>query len=61
MAEPATQDATGAADSVAAIVQEARRYRDPKVSRPPPLRIRSLRAYWVTFVVIGSYLWLRLR
>ena len=28
---------------------------------PPPLRIRSLRAYWTTFLVIGSYLWLRLR
>ena len=72
MAEPATQGdpsprsdgdggATSAGDSVAAIVQEARRYREIKLSRPPPLRIRSLRAYWVTFVVIGSYLLLRFR
>ena len=69
MAEPATQGGSspkpagedGAGDSVAAIVQEARRYREVKTSRPPPLRIRSLRAYWVTFVVIGSYLVLRAR
>ena len=37
------------------------RYRGAQRSRPPPLRIRSWRAYWVTFLVIGSYLWLRLR
>ncbi len=38
-----------------------RRYRDEKHARRPPLRIRSLRAYWTTWVVIGSYLWLRFR
>ncbi|HET7500007.1 MAG TPA: AarF/UbiB family protein [Kofleriaceae bacterium] len=41
--------------------RESGRYRTPQHSRPPPLRIRSLRAYWVTFVVIGSYLVLRVR
>jgi predicted unusual protein kinase regulating ubiquinone biosynthesis (AarF/ABC1/UbiB family) len=30
-------------------------------TRPPRRRMRALRAYWVTSVVIGSYLWLRLR
>src|SRR5262249_54499280 len=44
-----------------AIASEPRRYREVKDSRPPPLRIRSWRAYWVTFLVIGSYLVLRLR
>jgi ubiquinone biosynthesis protein len=44
-----------------AIATETRRYRVLKDSRPPPLRVRSTRAYWVTFLVIGSYLWLRLR
>jgi len=42
-------------------VSEPRRYRHAEQSRPPPLRIRSWRAYWVTFLVIGSYLLLRLR
>ena len=36
-------------------------YRDDRVSRRPPLRIRSLRAYKTTFLVIASYLWLRFR
>jgi predicted unusual protein kinase regulating ubiquinone biosynthesis (AarF/ABC1/UbiB family) len=40
---------------------EPRRYRTADESRPPPLRIRSWRAYWVTFLVIASYLALRLR
>jgi predicted unusual protein kinase regulating ubiquinone biosynthesis (AarF/ABC1/UbiB family) len=53
MAEPAT--------TATALARESSRYRVVKHSRPPPLRIRSLRAYWVTFVVIGSYLWLRVR
>ncbi|HEX4421649.1 MAG TPA: AarF/UbiB family protein [Kofleriaceae bacterium] len=76
MAEPAAQGDPPAArdarraerpvpaaleDSTALVGQESRRYRAVTQSRPPPLRIRSLRAYWVTFVVIGSYLWLRLR
>lgn len=43
------------------MARESRRYRVLQDSRPPPLRIRSLRAYWVTFRVIGSYLVLRLR
>ncbi|HEU4733837.1 MAG TPA: AarF/UbiB family protein [Kofleriaceae bacterium] len=41
--------------------RESMRYRTPQQSRPPPLRVRSWRAYWVTFVVIGSYLLLRVR
>jgi ubiquinone biosynthesis protein len=48
-------------DPASPIVNESRRYRTTKHSRPPPLRIRSWRAYWVTFLVIGSYLVLRLR
>jgi ubiquinone biosynthesis protein len=50
-----------AADSVTALVHENRRYRDEAQSRPAPLRIRSLRAYWATWRVIWSYLWLRFR
>ena len=49
--------------SITAIVHETRRYRpgqEPE-SRPAPLRIRSLRAYWTTWRVIWSYLWLRFR
>ncbi len=49
--------------SISAIVHETRRYRpgqEPE-SRPAPLRIRSLRAYWTTWRVIWSYLWLRVR
>src|SRR5665647_1382900 len=52
---------TSAGDSVTTIAHESRRYRDDKESRRPPLRIRSWRAYWTTFRVIGSYLWLKLR
>ena len=51
----------GAGDSVSALAQDARRYHSDKQSRRPPLRIRSWRAYWTTFRVIGSYLWLRFR
>ena len=40
---------------------ESRRYRDETEGRPPRLRIRSLRAYWTTWRVIWSYLWLRFR
>src|SRR5215510_7520910 len=58
MAQPAAHGAESAAIEPAG---DARRYRDAKDSRPPPLRIRSWRAYWVTFLVIGSYLVLRLR
>src|SRR5438874_12883534 len=58
MADPATPVAS---DSVTALVHESRRYRTDGESRPAPLRIRSLRAYWTTWRVIWSYLWLRLR
>jgi predicted unusual protein kinase regulating ubiquinone biosynthesis (AarF/ABC1/UbiB family) len=60
MRDPA---APTAGDSVHALVHEnaSRRYRDAAESRPAPLRIRSLRAYWTTFRVIWSYLWLRFR
>jgi ubiquinone biosynthesis protein len=76
MAEPAAHgDPSGSSDAAPvppdaavpsagappAIAHESRRYRTTKNSRPPPLRIRSWRAYWVTFLVIGSYLVLRLR
>ena len=43
------------------IAQESRRYRVETESRPAPLRIRSIRAYWTTWRVIWSYLWLRFR
>jgi predicted unusual protein kinase regulating ubiquinone biosynthesis (AarF/ABC1/UbiB family) len=58
MGDPA---APTAGDSVHAIVHESRRYRHAEESRPAPLRVRSLRAYWTTFRVIWSYLWLRFR
>jgi ubiquinone biosynthesis protein len=48
-------------DSVIALSQESRRYRGDGESRPAPLRIRSIRAYWTTWRVIWSYLWLRFR
>src|SRR5580704_10966028 len=50
--------------SITTIIHESRRYRpgkEPDESRPAPLRIRSLRAYWITWRVIWSYLWLRFR
>jgi ubiquinone biosynthesis protein len=47
-------------DSMLALHDTAR-YRNAQRARRPPLRIRSWRAYWITFLVIGSYLWLRLR
>src|SRR4051812_10453260 len=49
------------ADSVHSLTAQRRGYRDDRVSRRPPLRIRSWRAYWTTWRVILSYLWLRLR
>jgi ubiquinone biosynthesis protein len=48
-------------DSMLAMAHESRRYREEKEGRPPRLRIRSLRAYWTTWVVICSYLWLKFR
>jgi ubiquinone biosynthesis protein len=44
-----------------AMAHESRRYREEKEGRPPRLRVRSLRAYWTTWVVICSYLWLKFR
>src|ERR1043165_7176432 len=69
MAEPARkqtveEEASGpvkAGESVTALVGESRRYRDEKEGRPPALRIRSFRAYWNTWRVIWSYLWLKFR
>ena len=57
---PAGMDAQ-AGDSVTSIAVERRRYTRERESKPPPLRIRSLRAYLTTFRVIASYMWLRLR
>ncbi len=49
------------ADSVHSLTAQKRAYRDDRVGRRPPLHIRSWRAYWTTFRVIASYLFLRLR
>ncbi len=49
------------ADSVHSLTAQKRNYRDDRVGRRPPLRIRSWRAYWTTWIVIWSYLWLRFR
>src|SRR4051812_6842077 len=49
------------ADSVHSLTAQRRGYRDDRVSRRPPLRIRSWRAYRTTWLVILSYLWLRVR
>ena len=48
-------------DSVIELAHESRRYRVDGDGKRPPLRVRSVRAYWTTFVVIASYLWLRFR
>jgi ubiquinone biosynthesis protein len=58
---PVSPVAPSAGSPARAVSNESRRYRSLQNSRPPPLRIRSWRAYWVTFLVIGSYLVLRLR
>jgi len=59
---PAPADSAGGSPSDSFVaLRDPARYRDVARSRPPPLRIRSWRAYWVTFLVIGSYLVLRLR
>ncbi|MFN0247723.1 MAG: ABC1 kinase family protein [Kofleriaceae bacterium] len=47
--------------TVSVIARESRRYSNELEAKRPPLRIRSVRAYWTTFVVISSYLWLRFR
>ena len=48
-------------DSMIAIADESRRYADEHKTHRAPVRARSWRAYATTFVVIGSYLWLRFR
>ena len=49
-------------ESYTALTQgSALRYRHNRDARPPRRFARNVRAYWVTFVVIGSYLWLRFR
>jgi ubiquinone biosynthesis protein len=58
---PVSPAAPSAGHPTPMVSNESRRYRSLQTSRPPPLRIRSWRAYWVTFLVIGSYLVLRLR
>lgn len=49
------------ADSVHSLTAMKRNYRDDRVGRRPRLRLRSWRAYWTTWIVIWSYLWLRFR
>src|SRR5688572_15230040 len=72
MAEPASRPTEGKngvdppheaipIDSVIELAHESRRYRADGDGKPPPLRVRSVRAYWTTFLVISSYLWLRFR
>jgi len=60
---PAPAGVAAPAPSRAALtaVRDSGRYRDRTSARPPPLKVRSWRAYWVTFLVIGSYLVLRFR
>jgi ubiquinone biosynthesis protein len=61
---PTEADSDGRVQSTTSIqrmAQETRRYRDEGDGRPPRLRIRSLRAYWTTWRVILSYLWLKFR
>ena len=51
----------GESMTVSVIARESRRYANELEAKRPPLRIRSVRAYWTTFLVIASYLWLRFR
>lgn len=57
----ASASAAAAAAAASSIVEpQIKRYRErPAVRRRH--RFRHTRAYWTTFLVIGSYLWLRLR
>jgi len=59
--EPATpKRAPNPSESYTALTAEsATRYRDRPPGRPPRRFGRNARAYWTTFRVIGSYLWLR--
>ncbi|MGE0867170.1 MAG: ABC1 kinase family protein [Kofleriaceae bacterium] len=58
-AEGRPQGERSASDSIAPIPRH--RYKAEDLSKRPALKVRSVRAYWTTFVVIGSYLWLRTR
>lgn len=58
---PVSRAPTEGLDSIHRLARESRRYTLDEESRPAPLRIRSLRAYWATWRVIWSYLWLRFR
>ncbi|MBL9016035.1 MAG: AarF/ABC1/UbiB kinase family protein [Myxococcales bacterium] len=53
--------AAGAGESLTTLAHESRRYSNQKEAKRPPMRIRSWRAYWTTWRVIWSYLWLRFR
>src|SRR5262245_33523582 len=48
-------------DSMTSLTSGNRRYASDRAAVRAPLRTRSVRAYWTTFWVIGSYLWLRVR
>ena len=50
-----------AMSSIQRVAAQTRRYRDEVEGRPPRLGMRSLRAYWTTWRVILSYLWLKFR
>jgi predicted unusual protein kinase regulating ubiquinone biosynthesis (AarF/ABC1/UbiB family) len=51
---------SSASGSYTALAIEAeQRYRERPPGRPPKRFARNARAYWTTFRVIGSYLWLR--
>lgn len=58
---PVPGNQPGPGDSMTVLAHESRRYVRDEHSRRPPLRIRSLRAYWTTYRVIWSYLWMRFR
>ena len=51
----------GGLSSIQRVAQETRRYRDEVEGRPPRMGMRSLRAYWTTWRVILSYVWLKFR
>lgn len=58
--DPSSDIAPGLS-SIQRVAQESRRYRHEEEGRPPRMAMRSLRAYWTTWRVIVSYLWLKFR
>ena len=44
----------GAGESFTALAHESRRYHSEEQAKRPPMRMRSLRAYWTTWKVIWS-------